>query len=117
MSTIPEDVRKIARHLKLLSDDDLTQSIRDAEAWYIKKVKRKTGDTELIDMLTRYLAAHYATINLRRPDSQSLDGMNKSISVPKDMGLEQTEYGQMAKDIMDELGVSVKVKPVDFEVF
>lgn len=90
--TTPERVRGIAAHLAQLTDPQLAVYIEDAAmdvAGY--KIKK----TEYTERLERYLAAHMATLNIRRAISQKVADMSKSYdarSVDKE-GLKSTEYG------------------------
>ena len=102
-SLTPNEVRINANHLKRVDDETLQTCIDEAYTLFIADFERRyTNRPAMIDKLkivAKYLAQHIATLNVRRADSESIGGMSKSISVPKDKDLEQTEYGQMAKKI------------------
>lgn len=102
-----ERVKLNAKHLERVSDRTLQLCIDDAHEIYIKPyLSSFTGGQEnSLETVERYLAIHLATLNIRRPDSESLAGMTKSISLPKDEGLSLTEYGQTAKKLASQLGL------------
>ncbi|MFB6475769.1 DUF4054 domain-containing protein [Paenibacillus glucanolyticus] len=93
MTTTPQKVRGIAKHLSGLSDEDLQLYIDDSYQDVISLYKAK--DESYHERLTRYLAAHMASLNIRRVTSQKVDGMQMTYeSGGKDGdGLESTEYG------------------------
>jgi len=99
----PEDVKINAKHLSKIEDAELEAVILEMHIVFIQEalVKFKNSSTIIakLKVIEKYLAQHTATLNVRRADSEGVAGMSKSISVVKDKGLEQTEYGQMAKKI------------------
>lgn len=88
-----QKVRAIARHLKKMPDDDLQVFIEDASA---EVNKYKVGSTDR-ERLTRWLAAHLATLNYRRAQSESVAELSRSFSSAQGEGLDATEYGQEYK--------------------
>lgn len=98
MTTTPEKVRAVARHLKPVSDADLQLVIDDAYQDVLDLYKAKNEAYH--ERLTRYLAAHLASLNVRRATSQKVADMqvtyasqNRSV-VSRERDLEATEYGQ-----------------------
>lgn len=110
MPITPAEVRLNANHLKRVDDETLSAVISDVDIAFISFYSEKwAGDAAKLAKLNvaaKFLAQHIATLNVRRPDSEGLGGMSKSLSVAKDMALDQTEYGQMAKKIGKMLGCS-----------
>ena len=103
----PNEVRMNARHLKNVPDDVLASVIEDVHVifieQYLNKYKNKPNTRAKLKVIEKLLSQHMATLNVRRADSESVAGMSKSISVPKGEDLAQTEYGQMAKKIANEI--------------
>ncbi|MDF2657768.1 MAG: hypothetical protein K0Q94_559 [Paenibacillus sp.] len=92
-STTPARVRSIARHLAVLTDEQLQIHIDDAYQDVTETYKIKNESYH--ERLTRYLAAHLATLDVRRATSQRVSDMAKTFdSLAKGEGLKQTEYGQ-----------------------
>lgn len=103
------NVKVNAKHLNSASESDLTSVIADVHTIFIEDyVAKWINEEDKIRKLTvieKLLAQHMATLNVRRADSESIAGMSKSISVPKDQDLDQTEYGQMARKMAQKLGL------------
>lgn len=99
-----------AGHLILVSEDAMNHIINSVHMVFIydfyKKYQTRDGIPEKLKFVEELLVQHMATLNVRRADSESVPQMSKSISVPKDLDLDQTEYGQMAKKIGKQLGLS-----------
>lgn len=89
MSTTVSRVRGIARHLAKLSDEDIQMYINDASL----EVPPSIGNTYK-ERMVRYLAAHLATLNVRRATSQSVSDISHSFNAATGHGLLSTEYGQ-----------------------
>jgi hypothetical protein len=105
MLTTLERVRLNAAHLRQVPDDTLNLCIEDAYTVYIAPYTAHFYVTSL-EVVERYLAIHFATLNIRRPDNENLTGVgSKSVNVPKGEDLEQTEYGQTAKKLAKQLGL------------
>lgn len=86
-------VRSIAKHLTTLSDDQLQVFIDDA---YQEVTDLKVKE-EYVEKLTRYLAAHLASLNVRQTQSESVGPMRKTYttqSINNNTGLGSTPYGQ-----------------------
>jgi len=91
--TTPQKVRDTAKHLSGLTDPQLEMYIADA-AMDVEEYKVKKP--QYTERLERYLAAHMATLNVRRATNQKVNDMSISYdaqSVSKE-GLKSTEYGQ-----------------------
>lgn len=93
-TTTAQRVRDIAAHLSGMSDPVLQGYIDDAYQDVIElyKVKREAYH----ERLTRYLAAHMASLNVRRATSQKVSDMSKTYAsrAADEVGLRSTEYGQ-----------------------
>lgn len=93
MSTTPEKVKAIAKHLAGMSNEDVQMYIDDAAIelpdYNIKKPQYE-------ERLIRYFAAHLATLNVRRKTSEKVSDMSKTYEAQsaKEKGLCSTEYGQ-----------------------
>lgn len=109
ITVTPEEVKVNANHLAFVPDEILESVIQDVYTVYIGDyaVRWKNNASRLakLKVIEKLLAQHMATLNVRRADSESAAGMSKSISVPKDKDLDQTEYGQMAKRLAKNLGL------------
>lgn len=104
-TVLPADVRINANHLRKVSDEILEACINEMHIIYIADYVG-LYDSDKLAVIEKYLAQHLATLNIRRPDTEGLTGMmNKSITVARDQGLDQTEYGQMARRIAKQIGL------------
>lgn len=113
----PDEVRVNADHLRKVSDETLQAIIDEVHIVFIYPYLRRwrSQDDKVAQMkvVEKYLVQHTATLNVRRADSESIAaGISKSISVPKDLDLDQTEYGQMAKKIGKILGLDWSSKEI-----
>lgn len=103
----PTDVRVNANHLKKVDDDTLKAVIEEMHVVFIQEALTRMQNNSLLvsklKVVEKYLSQHTATLNVRRADSEGVAGMSKSISVPKDQDLDQTEYGQMARKIANDI--------------
>lgn len=95
--TTPEKIKAIASHLSSMEDSTLEIYIQDA------KDELSTLDipTNLEEKTQRYLAAHYATLDKRRPTSEKLGPASQSYKELDGDGLGLTEYGREVKRILD----------------
>lgn len=95
-------VKSIAKHLKVMSDEDLEVFIDDAYQ-EVKTLGIKESDEE---RLTRYLAAHLASLDIRQTQSESVGPMKKTYtiqSIDTNKGLSSTPYGQEYDRLMRKL--------------
>lgn len=99
--TTVERVRAIAKHLKYIDSENLQIFIDDA----IQEVSDANVPANHKERLQRYLAAHLATLDIRRPTQYSAADL--SINYPamsalaKD--LERTQYGQEYKRLLNRI--------------
>lgn len=105
-----EEIKLNANHLKRVDDATLQSVIDDVHVMYIEQYYSRWQNDAFrvrkLKVIEKLLSQHLATLNVRRPDSESVQGLgSKSLSVPKDMDLDQTEYGQMAKRLAKKLGL------------
>lgn len=95
--TTPVKVRAIAKHLVTLSDDELNIVIDDA---FIEVSAHKVK-AEHEERLTRYLAAHLASFNIRQASAEKVADLSKSYaSISAGEGLDSTPYGQEYKRLL-----------------
>ncbi|MBH0230061.1 DUF4054 domain-containing protein [Halobacillus yeomjeoni] len=66
--TTPEKVRAIAKHLKKVEETTLQMYIDDAKL----EIERHKVAAKYYDKLQRYLAAHFAALDYRRPETQKI---------------------------------------------
>lgn len=93
METTPGRVRSIAKHLSTLSDDDLQILIDDA----FQEVNALGVKVEYEEKLSRYLAAHYGSLNVRQTQSETVGPIKRSYTsgnIDDRKGLDSTPYGQ-----------------------
>ena len=115
--TTPARVRATANHLVALSDEVLAICIDDAYNTWVRKAECVTDDVGLLETLERLIAQHYATINLRRPDSMQIKNtVTQSVTVSREIGLNGTEFGQAAKEILASLGINVGAAHASLQV-
>lgn len=91
--TTPEKVKSIAKHLSSLSDDQVLLLIEDATL----EVSELPVKDVYKEKLTRYLAAHLGSLNIRQTQSESVGPMRKNYStqsINSNTGLGATSYGQ-----------------------
>ncbi|MBW2672316.1 MAG: DUF4054 domain-containing protein [Deltaproteobacteria bacterium] len=94
--TTIERVRAICPHLEQMPDSTLQMFIDDASI-EVEKIKSRATVTvtdQDAERLERWLAAHLATLQERRPVSQSVSGISVSFPNTGGSGLAATEYGQ-----------------------
>ncbi|WP_100523416.1 DUF4054 domain-containing protein [Mycobacteroides abscessus] len=97
--TTPARVRAIAKHLVTLSDEELDVVIDDA-LMEVQDHKVKEAHEE---RLTRYLAAHLASLNIRQATLEKVADLQKgynSNDLAVGKGLELTPYGQEYKRLL-----------------
>ncbi|MGG1291377.1 DUF4054 domain-containing protein [Bacillus smithii] len=108
VATSPERVRAIAKHLSSLTDDQLQIIIDDA----YQEVKSLGVKEEYEERLTRYLAAHLGSLNIRQTQSESIGTMRKSYStqsIDNNTGLNVTPYGQEYERLKNRLTAKSRI--------
>lgn len=90
--TEPAKVRAIAKHLKQMTDEELSVVIDDAYG----EVKVMQVKEQHEERLSRYLAAHLASLNIRRAQSEKVADLAKTYAQQSETstGLGATQYGQ-----------------------
>lgn len=99
--TNKEKLVAIASHLDGLSDEVLELYLSDAEA--------ELSETSLAgnERAIRYMAAHFATLNVRRASTEQIDDLRVSYETAEGQGLQSTKYGQELERMMKEESGSV----------
>ncbi|WP_026702858.1 DUF4054 domain-containing protein [Salibacterium aidingense] len=92
--TSPEKVQSIAQHLNSLDSSTIQMYIDDAAL----EVEEHSVPAKYVEKMERYLAAHFATIDYRRPETETIGDLSTSYKSPREQtsgsGLGITEYGQ-----------------------
>lgn len=91
--TTPVRVKSIAKHLSSLTDEQVLVLIEDASA----EVSALPVKEENKERLTRYLAAHYGSLNIRQAQSETVGPLKRSYTsdaIDRSKGLDGTSYGQ-----------------------
>lgn len=91
--TTIEKVKAIAKHLSSLTDEQVLLLIEDASL-EVSEIKVKDTYKE---KLTRYLAAHYGSLNIRQTQSETVGPIRRSYTsanIDDKKGLDSTPYGQ-----------------------
>lgn len=108
VATSPERVRAIAKHLSSLTDDQMQIIIDDA----YQEVKSLGVKEEYEERLTRYLAAHLGSLNIRQTQVESVGPMRKSYStqsIDNNTGLQVTPYGQEYERLKNRLTAKSRI--------
>lgn len=106
--TTVANVRAIAAHLASLTDEQIQLYIADAQA----ELEGKVIPEHLEERIQRYLAAHFATLQVRRPVTEKVEQVSTSYRQGQDTarGFDLTEYGQEARRLLRKaLGPSLVV--------
>ncbi|KZM54915.1 hypothetical protein A3Q35_13225 [Aeribacillus pallidus] len=106
--TTPDRVRSIAKHLSALTDDQLQIIIEDA----YQEVKSLGIKKEYEERLSRYLAAHLGSLNIRQTQSESVGPMRKDYStqsINNNTGLSATPYGQEYERLKNRLTAKSRI--------
>ena len=93
MLTTPDKVKAIAKHLSSLPDEQVLLLIADASL----EVSDLKVDGKYKEKLTRYLAAHYGSLNVRQTQSETVGPIKRSYTsgnIDDRKGLDSTTYGQ-----------------------
>lgn len=92
----PARVRSIAKHLSSMSDDDLQVFIEDA----YQEIVDTTGVKSIYyERLTRWLAAHYASLNIRQANVERVGPVQRQYNLSRTggetgkPGIQSTPYG------------------------
>ena len=91
--TTPDKVKAIAKHLSSLTDEQVLLLIEDASL----EVSELKIDEKYKEKLTRYLAAHYGSLNVRQTQSETVGPVKRSYTsgqIDTRLGLDATPYGQ-----------------------
>lgn len=92
----PARVRSIAKHLKQMSDDDLQIFIDDA---YQEVVDTTGAEPKYYERLSRWLAAHYASLNERQANVERVGPITREYNLSRSggetgaNGIQSTPYG------------------------
>lgn len=91
MATTPDRVRGMGNELTSLTDDQLNMYIEDASL----EVSSLTVPEQHKERLTRYLAAHLASMSMKRVVKEKLDVIERQYNNSANAeGLSSTSYGQ-----------------------
>lgn len=91
--TTPDKVKAIAKHLSSLTDEQVLLLIEDASM----EVSELPVKEKYKERLTRYLAAHYGSLNVRQTQSETVGPLKRSFSsdsIDTSKGLDGTSFGQ-----------------------
>lgn len=91
--TTVDKVKSIAEHLQVLTDEQVLLLIDDAS---LEVGELKVAD-KYKEKLTRYLAAHYGSLNVRQAQSESVGPIKQtfmSSAIDTSKGLDATAFGQ-----------------------
>lgn len=91
-TTTAAKVKSIAGHLKAVPDEDLTVYIEDASL----EVSSSLISPEYRERAVRYLAAHFASLNVRQVQNQKVGDLSQTFQTTAGAapGLDSTSYGQ-----------------------
>ncbi|MGY3186452.1 DUF4054 domain-containing protein [Lysinibacillus sp. TE18511] len=105
-----ERIRMLSDEFTSISDERLTMYIEDASL----EVSSLSVMETYQERLTRYLAAHLATLSVSKGQAvirEKVDVIERQYSDPnKNIGLLATKYGQEYQRILDELEEQLKPK-------
>lgn len=106
MITTPSRIRTMGKEFTSLSDDQLNMCIEDASL----EVSSLLVPEEHKERLTRYLAAHLATANVKQVIKEKVDVIERTYSDSKSSsdGLSSTSYGQEYQRILLSLATPKK---------
>ncbi|MFX3616228.1 MAG: DUF4054 domain-containing protein [Sporolactobacillus sp.] len=94
--TTPDRVRSIAHHLISMSDADLQLCIDDA---FQEIVDTTDVNSKYYERLSRYLAAHYASLNVRQANVEHVGPIQREYNLSRTggetgaNGVQSTPYG------------------------
>ncbi|KRI88047.1 DUF4054 domain-containing protein [Acinetobacter baumannii] len=103
MPTTPERIRNMGREFSSLTDEQLAMFIEDAAL----EVSSLNTSEQNKERLTRYLAAHLASVNIRRIVKEKVDVLERTYSdIGKGAeGLGSTPFGQEYQRIVSALSI------------
>lgn len=91
--TTVDKVKLIAKHLAVLTDDEVLLLIEDASL----EVSELNVADKYKEKLTRYLAAHFGSINVRQAQSETVGPIKRtftSSAIDSSKGLDANPFGQ-----------------------
>lgn len=91
--TTIDKVKAIATHLQVLTDEQVSLLIDDATL----EVSELKVDDKYKEKLTRYLSAHYGSLNQRQAQSETVGPIKRtftSSAIDASKGLDATPFGQ-----------------------
>lgn len=98
--TTIDKVRAIADHLDTLDDEQIQIYIDDAKL----ELSEYGYDSKYEEKLQRYFAAHLATLQVRRPQKESISDMSVTYgstrSADESTNFEMTKYGKELKRLL-----------------
>ncbi len=102
-----------------IADPNWQAMLDDATAWITALDIETDCGTATANAVTKYVAAHFMTMQDPRQVEQKIDDASEKFSDTYDLGLDSSHYGQMAKRLdcsgklnkADVLAKSDKVKP------
>ncbi|MED4455909.1 DUF4054 domain-containing protein [Metabacillus fastidiosus] len=109
--TTPAKVKSIAKHLSSLSDEQVLLLIEDAQL----EVEDLPVATKYKEKLTRYLAAHFCSLNIRQAQSETVGPIKRtftSSAIDSSKGLDATPFGQEYQRLLE----SYKPKKINLTV-
>jgi len=92
LTTVPK-VKGTAKHLSSLTEDEVLILIEDASM----EVSELSVKDQYKEKMTRYLAAHYGSLNIRQTQSEEVGPIKRQFAAGSTGNageLEQTVYGQ-----------------------
>lgn len=85
---------KVGSIVEIDSADDVAPFITTANVMVTKVLASSGYDVDLLELIERYLAAHYYRIFRPQVTSESVSGVSESITLSIGQQLKQTTYGQ-----------------------
>lgn len=85
---------KVGSIVEIDSADDVAPFITTANVMVTKVLAASGYDVDLLELIERYLAAHYYRIFRPQVTSESVSGVSESITLSIGQQLKQTTYGQ-----------------------
>ncbi|WP_416730299.1 DUF4054 domain-containing protein [Fictibacillus sp. JL2B1089] len=99
-ATLRIRIKSMGKELNKLTDDQLDMYIEDASL----EVSSLNVKPEQVERLTRYLAAHLATVSIRKVVKEKVDSLERTYaSSGESVGLDTTPFGQEFQRILNSL--------------